>query len=192
VCDDRAERREAACDGDGSSLGDAATVWAEVWAGVDPAHVADLSGAGEAVPSSRGCVLFENGGAVVSAEWQKIGGIELCEGLDGVVGIVWGAGYLSKIDPTGDILGGYVLHYRRDKAKAVFEESHCQPRHRLIECADGAVMVLSVDEVDGKPRRGAIVRQNNGGWIAIAGEEVLATKFKDEAIAAAVAYVTAR
>jgi hypothetical protein len=67
-----------------------------------------------------------------------------------------------------------------------------QPRHRLIECADGAVMVLSTDEVDGKPRLGAFVSAGKRVWVSFKGLNAKWYEDRDEAIAAAVAYVTVR
>lgn len=121
------------------------------------------------------------------AEWQKKGGVQECEGTDGTVGIADSDGDVYVFGASGKFWGV--------KEKGRFEHEHCQPRHRLIECADGAVMVLSVDEVDGKPRRGAMASlwgQPSESWCV---EFPLSRAFystKTEAIAAAVAYVASR
>lgn len=115
----------------------------------------------------------------MSAEWQRIGGIEVREGTDGVVGVSFDGDRVVMVKST---------MYLGWSNKTEFETAHCQPRHRLIECADGAVMVLSVDEVDGKPRRGASVLEYDNSWWC----DFTMCHSKHEAIAAAVAYVTAR
>lgn len=119
---------------------------------------------------------------MVSAEWQKIGGVEVCVGDDGVTGVY-----------SGDEVWAIASNHTDWMAtKAQFEAKHCQPRHRLIECADGAVMVMSTDEVDGKPRRGAMVTEVGACWWVDRYSEPSGNYgTKDQAIAAAVAYVTA-
>lgn len=123
------------------------------------------------------------------AEWQKIGCIEVCEGTDGVVGVISSQEFLRRYDRHGQELPSFFSQEAGFSMRDKFEKYHCQPRHRLVECADGAVMVLSVDEVDGKPRRGAMVRLiGTAWWMDRCGPH----DSKDEALAAAVAYVTAR
>lgn len=127
------------------------------------------------------------------AEWKQIGGIEVCEGTDGVVGVISSQEFLRRYDRHGQELPSFFSQEAGFSMRDKFEKYHCQPRHRLIECADGAVMVLSTDEVDGKPRRGAMVTEVGACWWVDRYSKPSGNhSTKDKAIAAAVAYVTAR
>ena len=128
----------------------------------------------------------------MSAEWKRIGGIEVCEGTDGVVGVISSQEFLRRYDRHGQELPSFFSQEAGFSMRDKFEEYLCQPRHRLIECADGAVMVLSADEVDGKPRRGAFVASGSNAYMTHRGENAKWFDIQAEAIAAAVAYVTAR
>lgn len=130
---------------------------------------------------------------MVSANWQRIGGVEVCEGTDGFVGVLTAQDlFIYDKDCLLDERLSRAHWGHVSKVKEQFEIRHCQPRHRLIECADGAVMVLSTDEVDGKPRRGAFVSAGKHVWVSFKGLNAKWYEDRDEAIAAAVAYVTAR
>lgn len=120
---------------------------------------------------------------MVSANWQKIGCIEACEGTSDATGVFNGS-FVSVI------LDG--VWCGSCDSKADFEAKHCQPRHIIERCADGAVFVRSAEQVDGVPKRGAIVRPIGHSWWSdhVGGAKGPSTQ--DEAIAAAVAYVTAR
>lgn len=129
----------------------------------------------------------------MSANWQKVGGIEVCEGTDGVVGVMSSQEFLRRWDRHGQELPSFFSQEAGFSMRDKFEKYHCQPRHRLIECADGAVMVLSVDEVDGKPMRGAMVTDVGvAWWVDRNGKPSGNHGTKEQAIAAAVAHVTAR
>lgn len=121
----------------------------------------------------------------MNAEWQKKGGVQECEGTDGTVGVADSDGDVYVFGASGKFWGV--------KEKGRFEQEHCQPRHRLIECEDGAVMVLSTDEVDGKPSRGAMVNEVGDLWFVDRYDKASRSYCtKAEAIDAAVAYVTPR
>jgi hypothetical protein len=118
------------------------------------------------------------------ATWQRIGGIEVCEGTDGVVGVFFGPDEVCAIS-KGSYHGWY--------SQAGFETSHCQPLHEIEECADGSVIVRSTEKIDGKTARAAFVCVfNNYWWLGRSKHSSIHFDSKDEAIAAAVAYVTAR
>jgi hypothetical protein len=126
------------------------------------------------------------------AEWQKIGGIEVCVGGDGVVGILWAGGSLSRVAPDGKPVAGFEAFLTRGDAKVHFERLHCQQLHEIEECADGSVIVRSVEKIDGKMARAAIVRAFGSYWWADYIGGANGPSSKDEAIAAAVAYVSTR
>jgi hypothetical protein len=122
----------------------------------------------------------------VVSNWQKIGCIEAIEGNAGAVGVFNGSFVSVILDGTW--CGSC-------DSKEVFEAKHCQPLHEIEECADGSVIVRSVEKVEGKTARCALVVRSEEfakGWSV----ETFTTReyfaSKDKAIAAAVAYVSAR
>ena len=76
---------------------------------------------------------------MVSAEWQKIGGIEVREGTDGVVGVFGGGSFVRCYDSSGKEISS-VADHGDDLAKARFERFHCQPPRR------GTGGVMSVEQ----------------------------------------------
>lgn len=128
----------------------------------------------------------------MSSNWQKIGGIEVCEGTDGAVGIVWSVGSLLTIDRNGVQTSRVESFFSRGTAQEAFENAHCRPLHKIEECADGSVIVRSVEKIDGKTARCAMVRAVQYLFTMTNG---IGGDFYDDhekAIAAAVAYVSAR
>lgn len=119
----------------------------------------------------------------MTANWQRIGGVEVCEGADGTVGIK---------DKDGDVFTFMAGKYMACKKTDAFERAHCQPRHIIERCADGAVFVKSTEQVDGMPKRGAMVVAGEDVWWCYCVEKHGFYAMKEEAIAAAVAYVSAR
>jgi hypothetical protein len=132
----------------------------------------------------------------VSANWQKIGGLEVCEGTDGVVGIVSAQEFMRRWDRHGQELPSFSSQDAGFSMRDKFEKYHCQPLHEIEECADGSVFVKSVEYVDGKPKRGCGVRAVASRWWAefamVGRPDAGPYASKAEAIAAAVAYVSAR
>lgn len=131
----------------------------------------------------------------MSANWQKIGGIEVCEGTDGVVGIISAQEFVRRWDRHGQELPSFSSREAGFSMRDKFEKHHCQPLHEIEECADGSVIVRSVAKVDGKTARAAMLNapvSNGNVWIDRGNGDSDWCKSKDEAIAAAVAYVSAR
>jgi hypothetical protein len=129
------------------------------------------------------------------ATWQRISGVEVCQGTDGAVGIVWSIGSLLTIDRNGVQTSRVESFFHRNDAKGAFEERHCRPLHEIEECADGSVIVRSTEKIDGKTARCAMIRAtvtDGAVWLDRGNGDSDWTGSKDEAIAAAVAYVSAR
>lgn len=118
-------------------------------------------------------------------EWQQIGSVEVCVGTDGVTG-VWNEAYVDVVFGSGK----YATAYSKDE----FEAKYCKPpdpKHRLIESCDGSVCVVSTEEVDGKPVRMAMVRNDvsTGRHGACCGRIYETFTTKQSAIDRAIRYV---
>lgn len=92
------------------------------------------------------------------SEWTKVGSVEVCVGTNGKTTGMWTGDHVAVSFGTGK----YDTLYSKDE----FEAKHCkppEPKHRLIESADGSVCVVSTEEQDGKPVRMAFVRTDSQG-----------------------------
>jgi hypothetical protein len=95
------------------------------------------------------------------------------------------------------VAGGYFAehadyHGGKEGLRKLFEDAHCRPLHEIEECADGSVIVRSVEKIDGKTARCAVVAQKDGRSYWDATDESHICRNRGEAVAAAVAYVSAR
>ncbi len=126
------------------------------------------------------------------SNWQKIGGVEVCEGADGVVGIISAQEFMRRWDQHGQELPSFSSQETGFSMRDKFEKYHCQPLHEIEECADGSVIARSVEKVDGKTARCAMVRAVQYLFTMTNGIGGDFYDDHDKAIAAAVAYVSAR